>query len=1149
MHLLTRICLQNWYLVDALDIEIEGATALVGPTGAGKSSIADAIQTVLTGANANRLNLNPSASGKSQRTVLEYCLGAKDTTFGGTPLRQSCETVLALVFRDEETAAPITIGVAMSARSGDTKEEVLSRFIAPDFAYSVGDARRRTAKGEELATWSEIHQHLRRMSPDFEEYRTSAEKFTQDMLRRMRGPNQQPPNARHFLRALSNALAFKPIFDPTLFVREYVLEPDMLDVDRVRTSIDTWKHLEHSIEQIEAKLARVVRLENRFGSLASARLRSSEATFAASHAELRRCLVEWSDASRSLAEHETELERVRTAITTRRQWISEFDEEIRTKRMLAESGEAGTRTRFIEAERKIEEREASVRAARYQKIRAAFSMIARFAAIEKHLSPKQKRAVEAASEALRLMPDGMDPADALHGKGEKLQELSDEVAAASGLDDVLNALADEMAAGLHETQIKAEGIERILSSTGEKAVLSASTSKFLSSLERNGIAALPLCDVVEIIDEDWQYAVESLLGRGREAVIVDPSKLRRAFDIMYADPFFHDCMLVRTTDTPRERRRLPKGSVLESVESDNDHAIAFMGIRIGGFLKADGYDELEKIDRGVMKDGRISSAMGLSVSRKVVNLIMGRAARRRSGETLRNELVPLIDRLTAGRAEIRLLREAARVIGPNIDVISSGESLFDMEHSSRAARNRLRTLAEEMNDKGNSRASALMEEISVLEFDRAEHMKELEGDYQPRLEALLRDTARAESKLNVALDNVRKAFLDRKSAWQELSSQTLAGMAALVPGGSDFEAHAVLKRARRTVRQALEERSDIKQYLSTFRNDCKSVAQAADRDAAREQAAAIREFAEYAANWDIDVPKLDPERMDEAYGWLVEERRELEENELRKYRESCLNAAREMRRMLREDLLARLAEKLGKVEDRLEALNTRLAMHRFTRQTYSFSWNVNARFAKMYELSMRVGGAQGDITSLDGELDEALGELEDLISGRDGASTLADYRQYFMFEIEMTDAAGSRTTMSTRAVKGSGGEAQAPFYVAMAASLASAYFPGHVQGRPTGIGLAMFDEAFNKLDVANTQALLSFYKSMGLQLLIAGPEDKRATFTEVLDTIVLVNKALDGNSVYIDSEHPGRKAREALASINPDHGGVEQFRAVGVSER
>lgn len=1146
MHLLSRVCLQNWYLIDAIDVEIVGATALVGPTGAGKSSFADAIQTVLTGANMNRLNFNPSASGKSTRSILEYCLGmTRDPAEGGEPLRMSCETVIALVFRDEDTDEPLTVGIALSARMGDSREEVLSRFIAPNFAYSVGDMKRRGTAGVTLAPWSETVAHLRKMSPGFEEYRTSAEKFTTDMLRRMRGFHNQAPNARHFLRAFSNALSFKPIFDPTLFVREYVLEPDPLDLDRVRTSIDTWKQLELAIEQIEAKLKRVIRMEGRFGSWAETRLKSAESRFISAHAEQRRAAHDYRSTLQVLSAKTAELLQTKQALATRRQWVAEFDEEIRSKRILADAGDAGARIRHLEGERKFEEREVTIRSERYRKIRTAVSMVARLAPVAGKLTPKQRRCIEAAAEALRMMPDAMDPADALYGKGDKLQALMDEIVAAEGLDDIMNGLADQMADDLRQLQARVEKIESSVgTSASSRSLLSSSASRLVTALERRGMSPVPLCDVVEIVDEDWREAVETLLGRGREAIIVQPDVLGKAYAFANSDRnSFGGTTFVSTRQTPDRRQPVRKGSVLEAVSTDNDHAFAFMETRIGSFMKADSADALATMSRGVTKAAETSSGGGLSVHYKLTEFMLGKAARGLTGDALRNELGPLMEKLSVSREEVKLLREAARVIGPAIDVIRDGENVFDMEHSARASRTRLKSLADDMTRGDTSDAAALNEEIKGLEEDRANHVHEIESEYQPRVDTLTREAAKAEASAEVSRNQLRKATKDRIAAWKAMSSDTVAQLARMRGPSGDMDAHRVLKRTRRSVAESEAERDDIMGYLASLRNDSKAIADQADRDSGREQASAIREFGEYAANWDMEVPRLDPETMVEGYQWTVSERARLEGNELRKHREACLNAAAEMKRMLREDLLARLSEKLSKVHHKMESLNAKMSLHHFTGQTYSYTWTVNKRFATMYELAMRVGSVEGgDMAEIEAELDEAIIELDDLISGKDGATLLADYRQYFVFEIIMTDAQGRRTSMSTRAVKGSGGEAQAPFYVAMAASLAAAYFPGHTSGRPTGMGLAMFDEAFNKLDVVNTQALLNFFTDMGLQLMIAGPEEKRAAYTEVLDTIVLVNKSLDGSSVYIDAEHPGNRAREALGAINPEHRGIDSFR-------
>ena len=147
MYVLTDIAISNWYLIRREQIRLRGAAALVGPTGAGKSTIFDAVGTVLAGNNASRLALNASASGRSARTVRDYCLGwISDPAEGGRPTRESCETVLVLVFENPDSGRVVSVGLALAARAAEPKETVLSRFIAVGHRFEVSDYAR-TAPG------------------------------------------------------------------------------------------------------------------------------------------------------------------------------------------------------------------------------------------------------------------------------------------------------------------------------------------------------------------------------------------------------------------------------------------------------------------------------------------------------------------------------------------------------------------------------------------------------------------------------------------------------------------------------------------------------------------------------------------------------------------------------------------------------------------------------------------------------------------------------------------------------------------------------------------------------------------------------------------------------------------------------------------
>jgi uncharacterized protein YPO0396 len=116
----------------------------------------------------------------------------------------------------------------------------------------------------------------------------------------------------------------------------------------------------------------------------------------------------------------------------------------------------------------------------------------------------------------------------------------------------------------------------------------------------------------------------------------------------------------------------------------------------------------------------------------------------------------------------------------------------------------------------------------------------------------------------------------------------------------------------------------------------------------------------------------------------------------------------------------------------------------------------------------------------------------------------------------------------------SGGEHQAPFYVAIGAALAATYrlerdeATGKIRG---GMALALFDEAFSKLDVGNTQSALAFLRDLGMQAVIAAPDERHALLAEEMDTIVNVYR--DGGAVSIEPQYFKPALHALLAADNP----------------
>ncbi len=1142
VYRLTDIAISNWYLIRREQIRVRGATALVGPTGAGKSTIFDAVGTVLAGNNASRLALNASASGRSARTVRDYCLGwISDPAEGGRPTREACETVLVLVFENARTGRVVSVGLALAARASESRETVLSRFIATGHRFEIADYERQSGEGSYTAPWSEIAADLRRRAETFEEFRASGERFTSELLATLR-EGAPVPDPRHFLRSFANAVAFKPIFDSSAFVRSFVLDAEPLDVERIRQSIENWRALLETIGELEQKLARLRRLVQRYETWGDAVLAAATHEARAASAELRRRCLDMLAIGTRLREGADALRIARESVASSRGFVRDIDAEIAEKKALAAASAAEGRLAASTLGLSMLERDRRDLATRVADL---VGLVGQMGKLQPVLAAMRSAAPEAANLADACARAGLrkDAAltDLLRADGA-LAGLVERIGRLAPFEEALERAAEDAALRARAKESEAERTAPApAAGLGPGARLSSDTVAFRSELNRRGIEATPICELAEIVDPAWGQALEGLLGRAREALVVEPHRLEEALQVLQGSrDRFSRCILVKTTDTARHRVRRDDDGPLSVIETRDPHAEAFLGVRIGGYDLARDDAELRHMSRAVAPSGRTTAGMAYTVTRSV-DLLMTRGQRGPTAESRRQHEAAVAEARRL-RNEAVVLREAARAaatirarIGRGLDDVDALRDEVD------GLEGRRRTLATEREAITKQDPDGLEAEIKALNAERVAYLRELSEELEPKLDRMLADEAALKARRIAAREAARAALGARRGALARFVSGDAMRVRLLRETAPDLAPIAAVRR---------ELAGAEGKAMSAFAASERNLAREAGESARAQGRAAERDLTEYCAQWRIANPLGQGEAPASlGYTFARREHDAVAGHELRRYRAQAERAEGEMRRLMTEDLLTRLADKFERVQARLDALNERLSSRSFTGQTYAFEAAVDRRYAAVHALATEVARSPDAAQALlvpgeGGAMSAALEEIQALIGGAEDAARLADYRNYFVYEIGMKGRDGSRTTMSSRALRGSGGEAQAPFYVAIAASLASAYYPGDRPGDENpGLGLCLLDEAFSKLDVRNSQALVDLYGAWGLQLLIAAPEDKRTTLTEVMDTIVTVYKSADLKAVRIESEHPLEAAKRALAGINPDRQGLEAFEA------
>lgn len=237
---LDRIVLVNWGQLRPGNYELGNMTLLTGPTGAGKSTMLDGLQTVMTAAYQGIVAYNPGQEevqsgqrrGKSKRTLESFVVGAEYSRFSRPA---GAHGYMAAVFQpgpNEESAKTFTALVAAAARVDgagerrDPKLERLALVIVEDASLSVEDFFDDIEQGICVPV-EDIVKRLKSKYPKVVSYDDHKRDYLCGLYGRFRGRSSIAwDEAQNAAKAWAQSIAYKPIGSVHDLVREDILDFD-----------------------------------------------------------------------------------------------------------------------------------------------------------------------------------------------------------------------------------------------------------------------------------------------------------------------------------------------------------------------------------------------------------------------------------------------------------------------------------------------------------------------------------------------------------------------------------------------------------------------------------------------------------------------------------------------------------------------------------------------------------------------------------------------------------------------------------------------------------------------------------------------------------------------------------------------------------
>ncbi len=1101
MLTLTHILLHNWHRFTHHVIAVQDGLYLAGHNGSGKSSILDAIQTVLI-AHQSRIRFNSSAQERSQRDLDSYVRGKIGE---GRWLRPgNTVAYVALEFTNTDTNEKFTIGTCIEAREGRPPDR--SFFIIDDALSTVIDLA--IPDGRPLPR-RELKQALRnrrkaRLFEQVDEYQT-------ELLNSLGGLHER------FFDLFIRALTFQPIRDIREFVERWLLEEKALRVETLQQVVQRLEELRVTATVVKEKIIRLEAIERHRQE--ARRWQAHYATYTLLAALLRAEAAQRhvaalqqqiTDTQQQLATCQEELTTVQAALKGANEALLEVQVQLRQSSVMQ---------RRADLERQIDtaRREADAIRARWQQLLAALQQAIRdltpvltLDADQSILDAEEEPALRTLQITLAGLNVDIPPSPMLT---TELQAAIRALDSATTRNQQAFFELDSKLKELHRRQTELE--QRL-------AQLRRGLKPFPAHVERlrdllasriGGERPPLLCDLIDVPDEHWQNAVEAMLGPRRFYLIVPPRDFvaaMRELDHARAAEGLYDVGLIDLERSSREGRQAQPGSLAEQVQPRaevNKVLRSYLNTVLGNIICCASVEELRQHHRAITADVVLYSEWAVRALRPdtYTPRYIGRRARQSQIQMVQDELQQITDMIAADTPRARDQQSLVKLLQDAARKFSNLHQRLDADLDEHPLRQQI---------------AAWQGELAALDLSG---LAELEREAQ-RLQAIVEQEMQHERQLTRRIGQL-------ENAQETLSAQQIQAERQRI----EREQQAQAERERLATAVA-EAESLVPKHLDT--PDLSAAIHNAESTAQKFHTRMQRELdqmrdAATAYNFSYQFTAL-PQSLDETRYQAEYER--LQATELPHYEEKIAQAQREAEEELREHVLHRLREQMLLARQELERINDALSRLHFRHERYRFKAQPADDMREYYDLinDAQLIGTSGSLFQSDfyatheaifDQFYALLTRTPRTDAEREQQRRMTDYRSYLSYDIEVTHADGNTSRLSRIMGQTSGGETQTPFYVTIAASFAQLYHINERHHRPT-IRLVAFDEAFSKMDQDRIGATLELLQGFGLQIITATPLERCEYLVPKICTSLVLSTV--GDTVLIE---PYRNYAALLAKL------------------